>query len=140
MNSIMCVCISVYPSRVYVVYVCICVCECTCKIDIFLAYPSPCFLRQNLSLNLDLADSSRVAGQQAPSDLAVCLPRAGITATQPPRSSYCCMCPGKPDLRSPCSCGKPLLAEPSLQAPKSHHFYWTNMVSRGGFRGGTLAS
>lgn len=131
LNSIMCVC-SVCMHLCMWVY--------ACKIGVFLAYPSPCLLRQNLSLNLDLTNSSRVAGQQASSNSAVCLASAGITATQPSTQLLLLYVSWKTWPQVSMLVWQAFTSWAISSGPKFHHLYWTNMVSRGVFRGGTLAA
>jgi hypothetical protein len=54
---------------VYVVCVCVCVCVCvdqTLSLAIFPTYSTPYFLRQSLSLNSKLVNSSKLTSQQSP--------------------------------------------------------------------------
>lgn len=85
---------SLFTLQVFLFIWCVCVCVCLCPCMwlyadahadgyvpagryhwiVFLCHSPTCFLRQRVSLNLELTDSERPAGQQAPRPSCLCLP------------------------------------------------------------------
>ena len=69
-----CVCLCMH------VYQCMCICRSQMLMsNDFLSQSPPSFLRQNLSLHLELMNVARPTGKQTPGSPCLCFPSAGIT-------------------------------------------------------------
>ena len=78
----MCVCVCVCVCMCVKVHMHLCMCICRSQMlvsNVFLSHSPRSFLRQSLSLQLELMNVARPTGKQTPGSPCLCFPSAGIT-------------------------------------------------------------